>query len=155
MRRTVGRPRFDRALFERNHEESAFAYGDDSALFMTDVVIRDTLPHDCSMAAMGGDCAIDAAGIGVGVYNSAVLSMTHFLLTHSTLAGAQVACDVRLTTPTCTSMLMLSDGTVSNNLIGINVQIDHPDYSSIADHVRFVNNGQNLDTESLPIPSAL
>ncbi len=139
-----GQATVERALFDGNHEVAACAYGQGSALILSDIVIRNTLARDCSLAVMRDTCEANAAGIGAGAYDKGSLSMTRFLLTGSALLGAQVARN---------GMLSLSYGTVSNNPVGVNVQLDHPDYNSLVQDVRFENNGTNLDSQSLPVPS--
>ncbi len=135
----------ERALLERNHEISACAYDPGSALLMNDVVIRHTLQRDCSRAGSAqAACDAGAAGIGAGAYAKADMSITHFLLTGNALIGAQVA----------DATLSLSDGTISDNPVGINVQLEHPDYDSLVHDVRFVDNGQVLDGDALPVPSS-
>ncbi len=74
----------------------------------------------------------------VGAYDDARVSVSRFWIDRNAFLGAKVA----------------SSTTNEHNPIGLNVQLDHPDFTSLAQAVRFRNNGWKVDSLVLPLPPA-
>jgi hypothetical protein len=126
------------ARFSANdcHEVSVAA-AELASLALTDADIVGTLPSGC--AAMG----CPPAGIGLGAYESASVSLASFRVARNPLAGIQIASG---------GMVDLSNGEVSDNLVGVNVQVDGYDISRLMNGVVYRDNGVNLDSTSQPVP---
>ncbi len=105
---------------------------------LEEILVEGTLGRSC-----GVDC--EATGIGMGAYLGGHLLATRFQLSGNALVGAQVAVDGELD---------LHDGLVSDNPVGVNVQVPGYDVGRLMDEVRFSNNGVNLDSAELPVPAA-
>jgi hypothetical protein len=128
-----------RVLVSGSHEVGIVAsYA--STVALTDVEVALTRESPCGEP----DCV--RGGIGVGAYAEGHVDLSRFRLHSHALAGAQVA--VR-------GEMDLRDGYVTDNPVGINVQIDGYDSSRLDRNVAFDRNGQNLDTTSLPVPPPL
>jgi hypothetical protein len=128
----------ERAVVERAREVAVVSGGAGTSMVLSHLVVRDTLERECAATT----CAELPAGVAVGVYDGLV-DVTHFLLTGSALAGAQLARN---------GALDLHHGAVTHNVVGVNVQIPGYDLSRLMDDVRYEDNGVALDTSDLPVP---
>jgi len=81
-------------------------------------------------------------GIGVRAMDGGRLTMQNFLVSQCALAGLAVH---------ALGEIDLHVGDVSLNLVGAHVTGSF-DYTRLMDRVRFIDNGRNLDSESLPVP---
>ncbi len=109
-----------------------------TVLDLEDVVIRTTIETACAPDGC------NPAGIGLGAYELAAVSVRRFLIEDNVLAGVQVAND---------GSLDLSEGIVRGSPIGASVDVDGYDFDRLSDGVRYEDNGTNLDSSSLPVPS--
>ncbi len=90
-------------------------------------------------------CMDAPAGSGLGLYDGARARATHIGITENVLCGVQLASGAELD---------LSHGEVTHNLVGACVQVDGYDVSRLSDDVAYRDNQSNLDSTSLPVPSA-
>ncbi len=128
------------ALIERNHQIGVSATGAGSAVTLSDAKILDTAEAACA----ADTCADNAGGFAVVSAMGASITATRFLVARSATCGVQVASDAGLD---------LSNGEVSYNPIGANVQVPGFDINRISDHVVYDHNQSNLDSETLPVPA--
>jgi len=91
------------------------------------------------------DCSAMPFGIGLGAFNSGVLTVEEFTVDDSELCGVMVGPEADL---------MLSDGRVTGALIGACIQANPFDVAQLTSGVMYSENQQNLDTTSLPVPEA-
>jgi hypothetical protein len=123
----------------RQREVAVLAASPGTVLGLTDLVVEDTLPRACVETT----CSGFGAGIGVGSYADARVSIERFTIRDGALAGVQVARDGELD---------LCDGEVSGNPIGANVQVPGYDVARLGKRVSYHDNGQGLDATTLPVP---
>ena len=123
----------------RQHEIAVLGASPGTTLTLTDLVVEDTLERACA----GTTCAGFGAGIGVGSYAEARVSVQRFAIRQGALAGVQVARDGELD---------LCDGEISGNPIGANVQVAGYDVARLGKRVSYHDNGQSLDATTLPVP---
>ncbi len=83
------------------------------------------------------------SGSAVRVTNDGYVNMTNFLLSESDLAGVVVGVGGEMD---------LSYGEISYNPVGAAIFDETFNYVRLTDHVRFVENGTNLQATSLPVP---
>jgi hypothetical protein len=119
-----------------NHE-AAIVASVEASVTLEDLLVEDTMEQSCS----GAGCV--AGGIGMGVYLGGHITARNFRISNGALAGAQIALDGELD---------LSAGVVSDNPVGINIQVPDYDLNRLTDEVRFIDNGINLDSRELPLP---
>jgi hypothetical protein len=130
------------ARFERNREISVFVNGqDNSSLEMRDIDVVDTLESAC----VEDTCPLEAGGIGVGVYDTAIVDIDQFLVWRSALCGVQIAHG---------GLLSLHRGAVFTAPIGANVQDPGYDFSRLSDNVVYIDNDRTLDATALVAPKA-
>ncbi len=127
----------ERVLVADNYEVGMVAAANRSLIQLTDAEITTTHESACTLPS----CA--HAGIGVGAYITGRIDLSRFRLSTHDLAGAQVA--VR-------GELDLRDGEVSDNPVGVNVQIEGYDFGRLSRNVAYRDNGSNLDSTALPVP---
>ncbi len=128
------------ARFERNQEVALSAYGMGTDVALSDVDILDTAENACA----SDTCTDMSAGFGIVSAMGASIHATRFLVTRSALCGVQVASGAGLD---------LTQGEVSHNVIGANVQVPGFDVGRISDGVVYQDNQSNLDSDTLPVPS--
>jgi hypothetical protein len=121
-----------RAILERNRELGVYA-SDSATVRLTDVAVRDTAA-----------AADRFGGIGAGSYGEATVVLERFVVSGSALAGVQLARG---------GTIDLSEGEVSRNLIGANVQTEGYDLTRLMDRVRYRDNGRDLAADALPVPA--
>ncbi len=80
----------------------------------------------------------------MGAYEGGHVTLENFRLRAHALAGAQLATG---------GAIDLSEGEVLDNPVGVNVQVDGYDVGRLTTGVIYRNNGVNLDSESLVVPS--
>jgi hypothetical protein len=113
-----------------------------------DLTVVDTQSLPC------GDARCD--GTAAGVYGGGELALTRFTLGSSALAGLQIAYGSTQDDPDMRASVggsaVLVDGTIRDNVIGVNVQNEKVDVDALIEGVRFVNNTRNIDSTALPVP---
>ena len=107
-----------------------------------DVKIRATRPYACSATT----CADEAAGTAVLGVGFAIVELERFIVDDAALCGVMVA---------RSSSLDLSVGEVRGAEIGACVQIAGYDLDRLSDRVVYADNGQNLQSTSLPVPDVI
>jgi hypothetical protein len=120
----------ERARFVGGQSFGLFVGGLGASLDATELTIR------------GEECT-ECAGIGLGVYRTAVASVSGFIIEDNAVAGVQVALG---------GVLDLSDGFVRGNPIGVALDDADYDVDRLMSGVRYADNGTNLDSVALPVP---
>ena len=144
-----GTVEIERALFEDNREVSVSASGEGASLTMRDVVVRGTRERACAVDA----CTGFGAGVGVGSYLGASVSLERFVVADNALAGVQLARGVLDETAPAGAM-DLAHGLVARNPVGANVQHPGFDLERLSRNVRYSGNDRNLDSAELAVPDA-
>jgi hypothetical protein len=144
------RVNFQRGLLERNHELGAAAFGEHTALNLSEVRIVETRERECASfpAHDPNNCSHTGGGAGLGAYNGADISVAGVELCESSLVGLQLAVQ-----GTATGMGLA----LRSNPIGVNIQ-NTPDGYDFFDSVKGMlmeDNQTNFDTTELPIPDLL
>jgi hypothetical protein len=132
-----------RVVAEDSREVGVLAFGG-GRIDLVDAVVRRTRARAC--AEPGGTCERAGAGIGVSSTNDARVSLERFEVSDNDLTGLQIVGGASMTA---------RDGIVSRNPVGANVQVPGYDLSTITEDVDYVDNDQNLDASSLPIPDPI
>jgi hypothetical protein len=131
----------DRTRFTRCREAAVTA-SHGASVRMRDAVVDHILPLGCTTA----DCPLAQAGIGfVALEGDGAIDVERFSISETALTGVQVIAG---------GGIDLRDGTIRNNPVGINVQVEGYDLARLMDRVVFEDNGMNLDTSELPVPAA-
>jgi hypothetical protein len=125
----------ERLFASGNHEVGVVSATLGSVFAATDLTVAGTLPRTCS--------ACPSAGIGIGAYLGGSVTLGRFLLVANSLAGLQLADD---------GSADLSDGVISDHLVGVNIQVPDYDIVRLTRGVVFRDNDTNLDSTELPIP---
>lgn len=110
---------------------------------LSDVEIRGTRKACASQAE---ECLDQAGGVGAGSYASSSISLTNFVISNNSVAGAAIARG---------GTLDLHRGEIINHPIGINVETEAFDTSRLEDGVSFTNNVVNFSAARLPVPDVL
>ncbi len=131
-----------RARFEEHYDVSLFVLHEGSYLEASDVEVETTHVQACAAAS----CADDSAGIGVAISEGATGRIEGFRVAASDLCGVQLA-DL--------GGLDLVRGEVRDNAIGVCLQVEGFDVARLMADVRYTDNGSNLDSTALPVPSPL
>ncbi len=118
-------------------EAAVVAAGLSTSAMLTNVSVSRTAEASCE-----GACA--SAGVGFGAYLRGHITARRFLVDESALVGMQLA---------LTGEMDLEDGVVARSPVGINVQAPGYDLGRLMRNVAFVDNGANLDSSELPVPS--
>jgi len=137
----------ERMRLEHCTEAGLVAFSPDTVVELVDLVISEVAEFDCGFEG----CA--SAGIGLGSYAGASIDVSRFLIEEAPLVGIQIA--LGLGEPTGyegPGSLDLHDGEVSQNAIGVNIQVPGYDLSRLEDHVIYRDNGTDLDMASMPSP---
>ena len=127
-------------LFERNREVAIVAFLN-SEIVLDDVEVLDTLERACAETG----CATGGAGTGIAAFENARVRATRFSVRRSALAGVQVGRNGEMD---------LSEGEVTDNTVGANVQVPGFDVTRLTEGVVYRENGVNLDATELPVPSS-
>ena len=136
---TGGSAELTRVRLQSSREVGLFASEPGSSVRGTDVLILDTLPRECAIEL----CNDFAAGIGVGAYAEAAVTLTSFRVERASLVGLQLARG---------GTIDLAVGVVSGCPIGANVQTDAFDAARLTDRVIYRDNERNFDGSELPLP---
>ena len=131
--------RFEPRTSTCSTELGLFASEPGSSVRGTDVLVLDTLPRECALE----QCEGFEAGIGVGAYSEASITLTSFRVERASLVGLQLARG---------GTIDLSVGVVSGCPIGANVQTDAFDAARLTDRVVYRDNERNFDGSELPLP---
>lgn len=131
-----------RVLIERSNGFGAIAIGESANARFSQLTVRDSVPRSCVGPACGGA----QYGVGVGSVAGATLSASDFAIVHASVCGALVAEG---------SALDLARGQVRQCQIGACIQSTGFDTARLAAGVIYAENERNLDTTSLPAPTAL
>jgi len=132
----------ERAVLDRNREVGITAFSEGTLVRATGITVAGTAEASCAEST----CPGFGLGCGAASYIGAQMELTSFVITHNALCGVQIA---------SSGAMDLHDGEVSAQPIGANVQVDGYDAGRLSDRVRYVDNGTNLDTMSLPVPEPL
>ncbi len=127
------------ALIAHDRDVGVYAGGMGTVVDLTDVVVSDTSDQACAATATCGW----QMTTGFGAYAAAALSATGFTISTSALCGVQLATG---------GTMDLTDGTITRNPIGANVQSDGFDLARITTGVVYLDNDVNFDGSMLPIP---
>jgi hypothetical protein len=130
----------ERASLSRNREVSVASTEPGTMLHGTDVRIAGTLERACAETT----CAGAGAGTGAAALTGGYLALERFVLTDNPLCGVQLARG---------GTADLSDGEISFNAVGANVQTEGFDPSRLSVRVGYRDNGVNLDSSELFVPS--
>ncbi len=120
-----------------SHEAAVVGASETTVLDVRGLLVEDTQDRPCAPAT----CS--SAGIGIGSYLGAAVTVRDFRITRSALAGLQLAEG---------GQIDLHHGEVSSGPIGVNVQVDGYDFDRLSDEVVYRDNGVNLDAAELPVP---
>ena len=112
--------------------------GIDSEMTFDDLVVEDTTERACVTTT----CADLPFGHGIVVTRGA-MTFRGFAVHRAAVCGVMVA----------EGMLDLERGEVSGSRIGACVQVPGYDLSRLSDEVRYFDNGINLDSTTLPVPT--
>lgn len=134
-----GTAELTRVRLEQSREVGLFVSEEGSAATGHDVLVLDTRARDCAIEA----CESFQAGIGVGSYADARVTLTGFRLEGAALVGLQLARG---------GTIDLSLGVVAGCPIGANVQTEGFDSARLADRVIYRDNERNFDGATLPLP---
>jgi hypothetical protein len=126
------------ALLENNREAGVVAHSGGTAT-LADFRVVATLERAC--VELGG-CE-NGAGSGLVALDGGPIDGRRFEVADSALAGVQVSVGGEMD---------LSTGEVRGSPVGANVQPEDYDISRLMDEVRYLDNGLNLDSTSLPLP---
>jgi hypothetical protein len=140
-----------RVALERNRETGIAALQAGTTIELHDVSILDTKFSECGEIPAGQprSCVFDGVIVGGGTGLASVLGAdvrtTRFVIGKSVQCGMMVARD---------GHLLAAEGEVHHNAIGLNVQVPDYDLSTVVGPtIRYYENGTNLDTTELPIPT--
>lgn len=128
----VRRARIERAV------EVGVSSMDRSSILLEDVVVAGTLPRGCSADGCEG-----LGGSGFVAVTGGSIEARDFTVERSSLCGIQLARE---------GMIDLHRGIVSNGLFGACADDTAFDIARLMDDVAYVDNGQNLFAETLPVP---
>lgn len=134
-----GSASIDRLVLRGNRLTAIAAVGTGTTGSFQDVLIEDTLAQECAETT----CEGASFGMGLGVFDGPDITLRRFRISASALCGVQVGDD---------AVLRLSEGEVSGNPIGANVQDEDYDLALLQDRVRW-DNERNFDGSTLPVPS--
>ena len=127
----------ERVALTNNREATVVVAGLGSDVDLLDATVTDTHPRDC----VSTGC--EPAGVGVGSYLGAHAGLTRFRIERAALAGVQLSRD---------GSMDLSDGEISDNPVGVNLQVPGYDVGRLRDRVYYRDNGVNVDSSELPVP---
>lgn len=140
----------DRALFEGNRECAVLVGGPNARLYLVNTTIAGTRRSAC----YPDDCPTGGGGSGLVAIGGGLINASHFLVDGNTLCGVQLAHgrDADGVLYTTSGVLDLSQGIISRQPIGANVQSETFDLNRITEDVIYLDNDRNLDSSYLPVP---
>ena len=141
--------RFERVLLLENQEISVVAFGEGTNLGFIDTAILRTRPQACP----GIWCIEEGLSVGAGSYAGANIDLERFVIAENASCGLQLAHGTIDGEPhELGGNADLRDGEVSDNGIGVNLQIVDFDIERLMDRVIYFDNERNLDAIELPVP---
>jgi hypothetical protein len=87
---------------------------------------------------------INGAGMGLVALDGAEVDMERFVVADNAVGGIQLFAEPRV---------VARDGLIANNPVGVNAQSTTLDPADLSDRVLYQDNGLNLDSAELPVPS--
>ena len=127
-----------RVAIDESGQFGIIAIHDGTRVSLSDVSITETQAFECSSCTAGGTA--------LGVFGGAAVTATRFRVRRAELCGAHLGAG---------SEIDLTDGEITECLVGACVQDAGYDLSRLSDRVRYADNDTNLDSTTLPIPDAL
>jgi hypothetical protein len=122
--------------------------GNDTFVGIYDLIVRNTSSSDNDSE----ECGFDSA-TSLGVDRGADITVDQFILDASALLGVRIdATGSIIFGEWFGSTINLSNGIVTNNPVGANIQNPDYDMSTLQDNVLWFDNDVNLDVEILVIP---
>ena len=114
-----------------------------STAVLRDVSIIDVRSLPCPDPAT--EC-VPTAGVGLVSLPGGGIDAERFIVSRAALAAVMIieGADTDL-----------RDGTIEGSPVGINVQDEAFDLGRVMERIRFVDNGMNLDSSALPVPSGM
>jgi len=125
------------------------ATGSGGSLELSDVVVRDVAARACAASS----CSAAPWGYGASAI-AGEMRLTRFEVSGASLCGLIIADEPGFVGPTPTA-LDLASGVVAGAAIGACVQVDGYELTRLTSGVEFRDNGVNLDTTMLPVPTPL
>jgi hypothetical protein len=86
----------------------------------------------------------NGAGMGLVALDGAQIDMERFVVADNAVAGIQLVAEPHV---------VARDGLIANNPVGVNAQDATVDPADLSDRVLYQDNGLNLDSTALPVPS--
>lgn len=133
-----------RCDFSQNRNVGAFASGEGTRVEASHLRVGLTEPQACELEE--SPCALSFGGIGLGIYDSASMSISGLLLDSNDASAVQIASG---------GTIDLRVGEVTGNLVGVNVQTVGFDESRLTDRVEYFDNGMDVTNEATPIPNPI
>jgi len=133
----------ERALLGGAGWVGVFAFGQQTTILSSDVIIRDTIPFAC-----GDESDCPAMGDGALASDGANIELRGFEVSRNARCGITI----------WDASMNLHDGVVSDNVIGVCLHTSDFDSARLNDNVVYRNNRTRLDPNfdlSVPDPSAL
>ena len=132
----------------QNRELGVGAFGEGTSITLRRVSVQDTRERACVDLVGEGSCADYGAGVGLGAYDGASISIEDTETIRSALAGVQLA---------RAGTLEGQGLSIRENPIGVNIQ-DPPagyDFFDRVDDLWMSDNGVNFDARYLGVPPAM
>jgi hypothetical protein len=126
-----------RVLVEDGHDVGLYVNGAGTSATLTDATIRRIAERGCATTT----CADAPAGMGIGAYAGAAISLERFVIDGAALCGVHVESSVDLRT-----------GEVRGSPVGACVQVDGYDTNRLSDGVSYTDNDLSIDARTLPVP---
>ena len=132
-----------RGAFESNQGISVLAFDPGTTLQAEELLVQGTAQNDLGI---GGNGVVSA--------NGALVTVQRFLVGDNALCGVQLAkgTDVDGTAYSLGGEADFSDGEISDNVVGVNVQTEGFDVDRLTQGVTFRGNQRNIDMDLLPVP---
>jgi hypothetical protein len=124
---------------DNNREVAFFVATETTHAVVTDLLVQNTRERACADTT----CPDFRGGNAVGAFLGATMDMSRFVLSQGKLCGLQVATD---------GQVDLLDGVMRDHPIGVCLQNEGYELDRLTNGVRFVDNGVNLESTSLPVP---
>jgi hypothetical protein len=138
----------ENSWLSRNRELGVGAFGEGTSITLRRVSVQDTQQRACVDLVGPGNCSDYGAGVGLGAYDGASISVEDTGTVRSALAGVQLA---------RVGALEGQGLSIRENPIGVNIQ-DTPagyDFFDRVDDLWMSDNGVNFDSRFLGVPQAM
>jgi hypothetical protein len=129
-------------LLERLRDHGIYASGAETTVAFDHVNIHDIRPMECGSTT----CVRESGGSGIGTYDGATVSVSEFAVSDAALCGVRV---------TDGTGLDLIRGEVYACTVGACVPTRDYDIARLQMDVSYSDNGANLDSTVLPVPTPL